>query len=124
MNPLKDLLSETARRVIYAIVFLALLAFGAWQASEGNVQEAVFSFLTSLAPLLAANNVPHTDHRRDDGKLDVTNFSEERLVEYINDPGIKYHLANQGYVVAPTGTAVDVGNQTLDDSGDAHWYPR
>ena len=60
-NPLRDLLPPKVRQVLYGFVFLALLAWGAWNASNGDVGSAVFGFLTSLAPLLAAGNLPEKD---------------------------------------------------------------
>lgn len=60
-NFLRDLLPPKLRQWLYALVFLALLGYGAWQAADGNVSEAIFGFFTSLAPLLAAGNITPED---------------------------------------------------------------
>lgn len=48
-----DVLPQKVRMWLYFIVFIALLAFGALRAADGDWAEAVYIFLTSLAPLLA-----------------------------------------------------------------------
>jgi hypothetical protein len=58
MNPLADVLPARARRVVYAILFVAALIFGLWQASEGDWATFVGGVLTSLVGLLAASNTP------------------------------------------------------------------
>lgn len=58
MNPLVDILPPQVRRSLYAIVFVAALIFGLWQASEGDWAEFVGSLLVSLVNLLAASNTP------------------------------------------------------------------
>jgi hypothetical protein len=55
-NPLTDVLPAKARRIIYAVCFVLLLGYSAWQVSDGNVLEAVFSFLASIASATAASN--------------------------------------------------------------------
>lgn len=55
---LHELLPRKVRLWIYVVVFLALLGLTAWQASEGNAQAAIVSFLSTVAPLLAANHLP------------------------------------------------------------------
>lgn len=57
-NPLTDVLPAQARKVLYALAFLALLVFTAIQASDGDWWEAVGSLLASLVPLLAVSNTP------------------------------------------------------------------
>ena len=56
-NPLTDLLPPKVRQVLYALVFVALLVYGAIQASAGDWGQAVFLLLSSLAPLLASGNI-------------------------------------------------------------------
>jgi hypothetical protein len=55
-NPLTDVLPSKARKIVYALAFLALLVVTAHQGAEGDWWEAFGSFLTSLVPLLAASN--------------------------------------------------------------------
>lgn len=55
-NPLTDVLPRKARKVIYALAFLALLIYSAWQGAEGDWEQAIGSFLTAFVPLLAASN--------------------------------------------------------------------
>lgn len=55
-NPLTDVLPRKARKIVYALAFLALLVVTAVQGAEGDWFEAVGTFLTSLVPLLAASN--------------------------------------------------------------------
>jgi hypothetical protein len=57
-NPLTDVLPSKARKIIYALAFLALLVFTAVQGAEGNWMEALGTLLASLVPLLAASNTP------------------------------------------------------------------
>lgn len=56
-NPLADVLPAQARKIVYAIAFLALLVYTAFMGAEGNWLEAVGTLLASLVPLLAASNV-------------------------------------------------------------------
>jgi hypothetical protein len=53
---LKDIIPMRYRRQVYAVVTLAALVFGAWQASNGNWTEFVASLLTSLTTGLATAN--------------------------------------------------------------------
>lgn len=55
---LHEILPRKVRLWIYVLVFVALLVLSAVQANEGNVVAAITSVLSSLAPLLAAGNLP------------------------------------------------------------------
>lgn len=57
-NPLTDVLPTKVRKYIYAIAFLALLVFTAWQAAAGDWDQFVGGLLATLVPLLAASNTP------------------------------------------------------------------
>lgn len=57
MNPLNDVLPARARQVLYAILFVAALAFAAYQASEGDWLVFAGGLVTSLLGALAASNV-------------------------------------------------------------------
>jgi len=63
-NPLKDVLSPGVRRVLYAVLFVIILAFGAVQAATADGQvdwlKAAATFISALIPLLAASNVNTT----------------------------------------------------------------
>lgn len=61
MNPLTDVLSPKLRKILYALAFLGLLVFSAFQAAAGDWTQFVGSLLTSLVPLLAASNVPEPE---------------------------------------------------------------
>nr|DAL38071.1 MAG TPA_asm: Pulmonary surfactant-associated protein D, c-type lectin, alpha-helical coiled [Caudoviricetes sp.] len=54
---LQEILDRRVRLVLYVLAFLILLALTAWQGAEGNWLTAVTTFLTSLAPVLAAANI-------------------------------------------------------------------
>lgn len=60
-NPLADVLPYQVRRFAYAILFVAALVFGLYQASEGDWALFVGSVLTSLVGLLAAGNSSPTN---------------------------------------------------------------
>lgn len=55
-NPLTDVLPSKARKYIYALAFLGLLLYSAWQGAEGDWAEAIGAFLTAFVPLMAASN--------------------------------------------------------------------
>lgn len=57
-NPLTDVLPRKARKIIYAIAFVALLIWTAFQGAEGDWSKVIGGVLTSLVPLLAASNTP------------------------------------------------------------------
>lgn len=59
MNPgkiLEDIIPARARKIIYLILALILLGFGAWQVAEGDWGVFIFSLVTALVNLLAASN--------------------------------------------------------------------
>lgn len=60
-NALHEILPRKVRLWIYVVVFLCLLGLGSYNAAAGDVPEAIFGFLTSLAPLLAAGNLTPAD---------------------------------------------------------------
>lgn len=55
-NPVRDVLPEKVRLVLYAILFVVALVFSIYQASEGDWKLFTGSLLTSLLGLLAAGN--------------------------------------------------------------------
>ncbi len=57
-NPLTDVLPTKARKITYAVAFVALLVWSAVQAAEGDWSKVVGGVLTALVPLLAASNTP------------------------------------------------------------------
>lgn len=61
MNPLVDVLPPQVRKVLYAVLFVAALIFGLWQAAEGDWAEFVGGLLTSLLGLMAASNTGGSD---------------------------------------------------------------
>lgn len=58
MNPLNDVLPARVRQIAYAILFVAALVFGVYQASEGDWKLFVGGLITSLLGALAASNTP------------------------------------------------------------------
>ena len=62
MNPLTDVLPPQWRRALYAIVFVAALIFGLWQAAQGDWVEFVGALLASAVNLLAASNTPAPEY--------------------------------------------------------------
>lgn len=68
MNPLNDVIPAKARKYVYAIVTLAALVFGAWQAAGGDVEVFVGALIAALTSGLALANTPSTGgrHRADD----------------------------------------------------------
>ncbi len=57
-NPLTDVLPSKARKILYAVAFVALLIWTVIQGAEGDWSKVVGGVLTSLVPLLAASNTP------------------------------------------------------------------
>lgn len=57
-NPLTDVLPNKVRKYVYALAFLALLVYSAFQAADGDLFEALGGFLTAFVPLMAASNTP------------------------------------------------------------------
>lgn len=62
MNPLNDIIPARYRKVVYAVIALAALVFGIWQASDGDWTVFVGSLLAALVTATAASNtdVPPT----------------------------------------------------------------
>lgn len=62
-NPLTDLIPAKARKYVYGTVLLAALVFGAWQASEGNIETFIGSLIAALVNGLALSNTfsPESD---------------------------------------------------------------
>lgn len=58
VNPLTDVLPAQARKVLYAILFVAALAFAAYQASEGDWLVFAGGLVTALLGATAASNTP------------------------------------------------------------------
>jgi hypothetical protein len=56
MNPLTDIIPAKARKYVYAVVALAALLFGAWQAAGGNWTVFAGSVLGGLVSATAASN--------------------------------------------------------------------
>lgn len=57
-NPVRDLLPPRVRQILYAVLFVAALVFGIWQASDGDWWVFTGSLLAALLGLLAASNTP------------------------------------------------------------------
>lgn len=55
-NPLLDIFPPKQRKYVYALVSLASLLFGAWQASEGNFDVFIGSVFATLVTAMAASN--------------------------------------------------------------------
>ena len=55
-NPLLDVIPPKQRKYVYALVALASLLLGAWQASEGNFEVFVGTLVTTLVTAMAASN--------------------------------------------------------------------
>lgn len=55
-NPLHDIVPARFRKQVYAVIALAALAFGLWQAAQGDWAVFVGSVLTTLATATAASN--------------------------------------------------------------------
>ena len=56
MNILTDVLPPKARKYVYAIIALAALVWGAWQASNGDIAQFVGGLIVSLVNATAASN--------------------------------------------------------------------
>jgi hypothetical protein len=60
MNPLFDIIPARARAYVYAAVALLMIAWGAWQAADGDWKVAVGALVTTLTAALAhANTAEH-----------------------------------------------------------------
>lgn len=57
-NPLNDIVPAPYRKTVYALLSLAALVFGIYQATEGDWGLFVASVLTSLTTGTAASNTP------------------------------------------------------------------
>lgn len=51
-----NLIPARYRKAIYDLITLAAIAFGAWQASEGNWETFVGSLLTAITTRMASAN--------------------------------------------------------------------
>lgn len=63
MNPLFDIIPARARAYVYAAVALLMIAWGAWQAADGDWKVAVGALVTTLTAALAHANT----NKEDDG---------------------------------------------------------
>lgn len=59
-NPLTDVLPDTLRKRLYALAFVAVIVFTAFQAADGDWKQFVGGLLGSLVTLLAASNTNGT----------------------------------------------------------------
>lgn len=55
-NPLNDIVPAKYRKQVYALIALAAIVFGAWQASEGNIELFIGSLIVALSHATAASN--------------------------------------------------------------------
>lgn len=65
MNPLFDIIPAKGRKYVYALVGLAALVWGAWQAADGDWKVVVGSVVTALVAGLAHANVQPTKAEED-----------------------------------------------------------
>lgn len=57
-NPLTDALTPTARKYVYAVLFVVGLVLTAWRAADGDWLQAVAVLVASLGgPGMAASNI-------------------------------------------------------------------
>lgn len=59
-NPLTDLIPPKYRRYVYAVVALAALVYGAYEASNGDIRQTVIAVLGALVSSLAHSNTSTT----------------------------------------------------------------
>lgn len=66
MNPLNEVLPPQVRKVIYAVLFVAALVWGAFQAADGDWLEFVGGLIVALTGAMAGGNVntPELDDGR------------------------------------------------------------
>lgn len=57
-NPLTEVLPSKARKILYAVGFVALVIWTVVQGAEGDWSKVVGGVLAALLPLLAASNTP------------------------------------------------------------------
>lgn len=57
-NPLTEVLPAKARKILYAVLFVASIGFAAWQASDGNWVAFSSALVTALFGATAASNTP------------------------------------------------------------------
>lgn len=57
-NPLTDVIPAKARKYVYAVIALASLVFGVWQASDGDWKAFVGGLIVALVNATAASNTP------------------------------------------------------------------
>jgi hypothetical protein len=56
VNPLYDVLPQKVRKIVYAILFVALTVFTIVQAADGDWVKAIGGVLIALVGLLASSN--------------------------------------------------------------------
>ena len=66
MNVLTDVIPARYRRYVYAVVTLAALIWGAWEASQGDWQVFVGTLIGALVTATAASNTPSPEQEHDD----------------------------------------------------------
>ncbi len=57
-NPLTDVLPPKVRQYVYAVLSLAALVWGVWEASNGDWKQFVGGLIVALTSATAASNVP------------------------------------------------------------------
>lgn len=62
-NPLVNVFTPKVRAWVYAVAFLASLAYGAFTAADGDWHKAIPSFLGSVIALTAASNASPTPEK-------------------------------------------------------------
>jgi TRAP-type C4-dicarboxylate transport system permease small subunit len=55
-NPLTEILPTKARKILYAVLFVAALGFAAWQAADGDWTAFAGGLITALFGATAASN--------------------------------------------------------------------
>lgn len=96
-NPLTDLIPARSRKYVYALAALAVLVYGAWEASNGDWRTFVGSLFAALVPTLAASNT-HTRRSATIGSSArlVTGTIETNKVEFgrqVQEALDAYHAA-------------------------------
>lgn len=113
---LNELLPRKARLVLYVIVFFALLGLTAWQAAEGNFLEALVSFLTSAAPLLAAGNLTPPEPESPPGYLPTDELPSAPVVDTTETAPVstfEYQPDTSGTPPAPTAYDYEHGTENV-----------